>query len=256
MNRTSLAGKKGLVVGIANEQSIAWGCACALQQAGAELAATWQHDKARPHVQPLLEQLGVSIQTPLDVSREGELEALFAKINAEWGRLDFLVHSIAFAPRMDLHGRVVDCSSEGFSQAMDLSCHSFIRMARLAEPLMQSGGSLMTMSYLGAAGVLPGYGMMGPVKAALESSVRYLASELGGANIRVNAISPGPLATRAASGLPDLEGLIDDSARRAPLRRAFDIEDVGDLCTFIASDAARAITGCTLYVDGGVHILN
>ena len=256
MTRTSLHGKKGLVVGIANEQSIAWGCARALHAAGAELAATWQNDKARPHVQPLLDQLQVAIQAPLDVSRDGELEALFAQITEQWGRLDFLVHSIAFAPRDDLHGRVVDCSAQGFAQAMDLSCHSFIRMARLAEPLMPSGGSLMTMSFLGAADVLPGYGMMGPVKAALESSVRYLASELGATDIRVNAISPGPLATRAASGLPDLGGLLDDSSRRAPLRRPFGIDDVGDLCAFIASDAARAITGSTLYVDGGVHILN
>lgn len=256
MTRTSLSGKKGLIVGIANDQSIAWGCARALRAAGAELAGTWQNDKARPHVKPLLDHLEASIQEPLDVSRNGELEAVFERITNQWGQLDFLVHSIAFAPRADLHGRVVDCSADGFAQAMDLSCHSFIRMARLAEPLMKSGGSLMTMSYLGAAEVLPGYGMMGPVKAALESSVRYLASELGGADIRVNAISPGPLATRAASGLPDLGGLLNDTARRAPLRRPFDIQDVGDLCAFIASDAARAITGATLYVDGGVHIVS
>ncbi|WP_317205394.1 enoyl-ACP reductase FabI [Janthinobacterium sp.] len=256
MVRTGLQGKKGLVVGIANDQSIAWGCARALREAGAELAVTWLNDKARPHVEPLAQQVQASIAMPLDVASDAQLGALFDAIAAQWGRLDFLVHSIAFAPKQDLQGRVADSSAAGFAQAMDISCHSFLRMARLAEPLMAHGGSLMTMSYLGAEEVIGDYGLMGPVKAALESSVRYLAAELGPAGIRVNAISPGPLATRAASGIAHFETLLADAAHRAPLRRLVDIDDVGALCAFLASDAARSITGGTLYVDAGYHILN
>ena len=247
-----LQGKKGLVVGIANEHSIAWGCARAFHATGADLAITWLNDKARPHVQPLAERLEASIQMPLDVEQPGQLEAVFDAIRAQWGRLDFVLHSIAFAPAADLHGRVVDCSREGFARAMDISCHSFLRMARLAEPLMQQGGSLMTMSYLGADEVIDNYGLMGPVKAALESSVRYMATELGPKGIRVNAVSPGPLATRAAS---QFDRLMADAVQRAPLGRLVDIADVGALCTFLASDAARSMTGSTLYVDAGVHIM-
>ena len=166
-----------------------------------------------------------------------------------------MLHSIAFAPAADLHGRVIDCSREGFARAMDISCHSFLRMARLAEPLMQQGGSLMTMSYLGADEVIDNYGLMGPVKAALESSVRYMATELGPKGIRVNAVSPGPLATRAASGIAQFDRLMADAGQRAPLGRLVDIADVGALCTFLVSDAARSMTGSTLYVDAGVHIM-
>ena len=250
-----LQGKKGLVVGIANEQSIAWGCARAFHATGADLAITWLNDKARPHVQPLAERLEAGIQMPLDVEQPGQLEAVFDAIRAQWGRLDFVLHSIAFAPAADLHGRVIDCSREGFARAMDISCHSFLRMARLAEPLMQQGGSLMTMSYLGADEVIDNYGLMGPVKAALESSVRYMATELGPKGIRVNAVSPGPLATRAASGIPHFDALMDDAVRRAPLRRLVDIDEVGALCAFLAGDGGRAMTGSTLYVDAGYHIL-
>jgi len=250
-----LQGKKGLVVGIANEQSIAWGCARAFNATGADLAITWLNDKARPHVQPLAERLEAGIQMPLDVEQPGQLEAVFDAIRAQWGRLDFVLHSIAFAPAADLHGRVIDCSREGFARAMDISCHSFLRMARLAEPLMQQGGSLMTMSYLGADEVIDNYGLMGPVKAALESSVRYMATELGPKGIRVNAVSPGPLATRAASGIAQFDRLMADAVQRAPLGRLVDIADVGALCTFLASDAARSMTGSTLYVDAGVHIM-
>ncbi len=256
MVNTGLQGKKGLVVGIANEHSIAWGCARALRDAGAELAVTWLNDKARPHVEPLAQQLQAAIAMPLDVSSDIQMRALFNAIAAQWGQLDFLVHSIAFAPKQDLQGRVVDSSAYGFAQAMDISCHSFMRLAKLAEPLMQQGGSMMTMSYLGAEEVIHDYGMMGPVKAALESSVRYLASELGPAGIRVNAISPGPLATRAASGIAHFDQLLADAAARAPLRRLVDIDDVGALCAFLAGDGGRAITGGTLYVDAGYHILN
>ncbi len=251
----ALHGKRGLVVGIANEHSIAWGCALALRDAGAELAITWFNDKAQPYVEPLARAVEASIVMPLDVEQPGALEAVFDAITTQWGRLDFLIHSIAFAPKTDLHGRVVDCSREGFARAMDISCHSFARMARLAEPLMPEGGSLMTMSYIGAEEVIPDYGVMGPVKAALEASVRYLAAELGPRGIRVNAISPGPLATRAASGIPNFDALLAQTARRAPLRRLVDIAEVGALCAFLAGDSARAITGTTLYVDAGYHIL-
>ena len=250
-----LRGKKGLIVGIANEDSIAWGCARAFRAAGAELAVTWLNESARPYVEPLAEQLQAPIQMPLDVEQDGQMEAVFDALGARWERLDFVLHSIAFAPAADLHGRVADSSREGFARAMDMSCHSLARMARLAEPLMQGGGSLLTMSYLGAEEVIDNYGLMGPVKAALESTVRYLAAELGPQGIRVNAVSPGPLATRAASGIQHFDQLLADAAERAPLRRLVSIEDVGALCTFMASDASRSMTGSTLYVDAGFHIL-
>ena len=251
----ALQGKKGLVVGVANDKSIAWGCARALRDAGAELALTWFNDKARPHVEPLAQQLQAPITLPLDVDQAGQMEAVFDAIAQRWGQLDFVLHSIAFAPKSDLHGRVVDSSREGFARAMDISCHSFARIAHLAEPLMPQGGSLMTMSYVGAEEVIPGYGLMGPVEAALEASTRYLAAELGPKGIRVNAISPGPLATRAASGIPDFDALLQEAVKRAPLRRLVDIDEVGALCTFLAGDGAKAITGSTLYVDAGYHIL-
>lgn len=251
-----LHGKKGLIVGIANDRSIAWAAARAMRAAGAELAATWQGERALPYVEPLLDFLEVSIRLPLDVADDQQLQMVFDTIKTSWGRLDFLLHAVAYAPPEDLHGRVVDCSRQGFLQAMDLSCHSFVRMARAAEQLMSQGGSLMTLSYLGSQEAVPSYGLMGPVKAALESAVRYLAAELGSADIRVNAVSPGAIATRAASGLPDLNGLLQDSQSRAPLRRVLSIDDVGPLCAFLASDGACAITGETLYVDGGYHILN
>nr|WP_066410905.1 enoyl-ACP reductase FabI [Bordetella ansorpii] len=257
MNMLALNGKTGLVVGIANDSSIAWACAQAFQAAGASLAATWQNERARPHVEPLLRQLGADIQTELDVGDDLQMASVFELIRQRWGKLDFLLHSVAFAPRQDLHGRVVDSSREGFLTAMDVSCHSLMRLARHAEPLMPRGGSIMTMSYLGGPEVVPGYGLMGPVKAALEASVRYLSLELGASGIRVNAISPGAIATRAASGLPDLDALITDSQRRMPLQQmSLSIDDVGPLCTFLASDGARAITGTTMYVDGGMHVLN
>lgn len=252
----ALDGKKGLVVGIANEHSIAWGCAQAYRAAGAELAVTWLNERARPYVEPLARQLDATIAMPLDVTAPAQMAALFDAIRERWGRLDFVLHAIAFAPKADLQGRVTDSSAAGFAEAMDISCHSFLRLAHLAEPLMQGGGSLLTMSYLGADEVVDHYGLMGPVKAALEASVRYLAAELGPAGIRVNAVSPGPLATRAASGLAHFDELLAAAARRAPLRRLVTIDEVGALCAFLAGDAARSITGDTLYIDAGVHILN
>jgi len=254
-SETLLAGRKGLVVGIANDQSIAYGCARMLRGCGAELAVTWFNDKARPHVEPLARELPATIRMPLDVERTGEMEAVFDTIRERWGRLDFVLHSIAYAPARDLHGRLADTTRAGFARAMDISCHSFVRMARLAEPLMDEGGTLLTMSFLGATEVVPHYGVMGPVKAALEAAVRYLATELGPRGIRVHAVSPGPIKTRAASGIPDLDALYEEARRRAPLAREVEIDDVGSLCAFLVSDAAQAITGDVHYVDGGFHIL-
>ena len=250
-----LRGRKGLVVGIANEHSIAYGCARMFRGCGAELAVTWLNDKARPYVEPLARELAATIMMPLDVEQPGAMEAVFDTIRERWGRLDFVLHSIAYAPAADLRGRVADTSSQGFARAMDVSCHSFMRMARLAEPLMDQGGTLLTMSYLGADKVVPHYGVMGPVKAALEASVRYLATELGPRRIRVNAVSPGPIKTRAASGIPAFDELLDEARRRAPLPREVEIDDVGSMCAFLVSDAAQSVTGDVLYVDGGFHIL-
>ena len=252
---TLLAGRKGLVVGIANENSIAWGCARVFRELGAEVAVTWLNEKARPHVEPLARALDAPIAMPLDVERADEMEAVFAAVREKWGRLDFVLHSIAYAPSHDLHGRVMDSSSEGFARAMDISCHSFVRMARHAEPLMDQGGALLTVSFIGAEQVIPNYGVMGPVKSALESSVRYLAAEMGPRGIRVNAVSPGPIPTRAASGIPHFDEMAADARARAPLQRAITLEDVGTLSAFLVSDAAQSITGDTLYVDNGFHIL-
>lgn len=251
-----LSGRTGLILGLANEHSIAYGCARAIREAGAELAVTWRNERTQAHALPLVERLGCAIAMACDVEQPGSLEAVFEAIRGRWGRLDFAVHCIGAAPPADLHGRVADCSREGFLHAMDVSVHSFIRLARLAEPLMDRGGCLLTMSYLGAEEVVPQYHVMGPVKAALEAAARYLAAELGPAGIRVHPISPGPLPTRAASGLEGFDELAHRAAAKAPLRRLASIEDVGALAVFLASDAARSITGCTVYVDAGYHIVD
>ena len=256
VNLVSLEGKKGLVVGIANDKSIAWGCARLFRQAGANLAVTYLNAKAEPHVRPLAESLNSPIILPCDVTHEGEPEAVFASIRARWGRLDFLLHSIAFAPLEDLHGRVTDSTKEGFLKAMDVSCHSFIRMAKLAEPLMKDGGSLLTVSYYGSEKVVEHYNLMGPVKAALEASVRYMAVELGPKNIRVNAISPGPIATRAASGIAQFDDLLYTAKMKAPLRHLIDLDDVGYMAAFLASDAAKSITGGVHYIDCGYEVVD
>jgi len=248
-----LKGKKGLVVGVANEQSIAFGCAAKLRAFGAELAVTWLNPKAEPYVRPLAEQIDASIMAPLDVEKPGELEAVFDRIAKEWGRLDFVIHAIAFAPKEDLHGRVVDCSLEGFSRAMHVSCWSFIRMVKLAEPLMKDGGVLVTMSYYGADKVVNRYNMMGPVKSALEASVRYMAAELGPLGVRVFAVSPGPLKTRAASGIAQFDELVQMAQERAPAQRLVDIAEVGRVVAFLVGGASSGMTGDTIYVDGGLH---
>ncbi len=250
-----LKGSKALVVGVANEHSIAYGCAKAFRELGADLAITYLNEKTKTYVEPLAKELGAPIFQPLDVATPGMLETVFERIAKEWGRLDILVHSIAFAPKEDLRGPLLECSAEGFRQAMDISCHSFVRMARLANPLMKEGGTMFAMSYHGANKVVPTYSVMGPVKAALEASCRYLAHELGGKGIRVHAISPGPLKTRAASGLKDFDLLLNEAAQRAPIGELVDIMDVGFTCAYLATPYARRLSGETLYVDGGVNIM-
>jgi enoyl-[acyl-carrier protein] reductase I len=250
-----LAGKRGLVVGIANADSIAYGAARALVEGGAELAVTYLNEKAEPHVRPLAERLGAGVLAELDVTRPETCDAVFRTLASRWGSIDFLVHAVAFAPAADLRGRVTDCSAEGFAQAMHISCYSLIDLTRRAEALMTSGGSIVTMSFLGAERVVAGYGMMGPVKAALQATTRYLAAELGPAGIRVHALSSGPIRTRAASGLKDIDALVADTVERAPLHRPVTIDEVGAVTAFLASDAAAALTGETLYVDAGRHVV-
>ena len=251
-----LDGKKGLIVGIANDQSIAWGCAKAYRALGSELAITYLNDKAKKHVEPLAREVEAAIMMPLDMRIPGQLEAVFDRISEEWGSLDFVIHSIAFSPKEALQGRVVDVSREGFLSTMEISCWSFIRMAHLAEPLMTNGGTLFTMTYYGSQMVVENYNIMGVAKAALECAVRYMAAELGPKGIRVHAISPGPLATRAASGIPEFDELLAKAKVKAPARSLVSIEDVGFATAFLAHDAARLITGSTLYVDGGYHIID
>src|SRR6516164_1180145 len=255
VERPVLKGQKALVVGIANEHSIAWGCAKAFRELGADLAITYLNEKARAYVEPLAKSLDAPILEPLDVSAPGELAGVFNRIASLWGRLDILVHSIAWAPKEDLQGGLLNSSAEGFAKAMDISCHSFIRMAKLAAPLMTEGGSMFAMSYYGANRVVPNYNLMGPVKAALEAACRYLAYELGPAGIRVHAISPGPLKTRAASGLKDFDLMLNEAAEKAPLGGLVDVMDVGFACAYLASDIARRITGGTIYVDGGANVV-
>ena len=250
-----LKGSKALVVGIANEHSIAYGCAKAFRELGADVAITYVNEKTRTYVEPLAKALEAPIFMPLNVETPGMLEAVFERITSKWGSLDIVVHSIAFAPKEDLQGSLLDCSAEGFKQAMDISCHSFVRMARLAAPLMRDGGTLFAMSYYGANKVVPNYNVMGPVKAALEACCRYLAYELGNKGIRVHAISAGPLKTRAASSLKDFDLLLNEAAQKAPLGELVDIMDVGFACAYLATPYARRLSGATVYVDGGVNIM-
>ena len=248
-----LKGKRGLVVGVANGDSIAFGCAAKLRAFGAEIALTYLNDKAKTYVEPLAKQIDAGLLLPLDVTQPGQMQAVFERIQSEWGQLDFVVHSIAFAPREDLHGRITDCSQAGFLQAMQVSVHSFIEMAHFAEPLMNPGGALVTMSYYGADKVINNYNLMGPVKAALESSVRYMAKELGERDIRVFAVSPGPLRTRAASGIGHFDELIDMAVTRSPGRRLVGISEVGRVVAFLVGGGASGMTGDVIYVDAGLH---
>lgn len=251
----SLDGKTALVVGIANSNSIAYGCARALRDRGAKLAITYLNEKARPHVEPLADALGADIFMPLEVRDETQVDALFDTIRNRWTTVDTLLHSIAFAPRDDLHGRVIDSSSEGFQMAMDVSVHSFLRLIRRCEPLMPQGGTCMTVSFQGATKVVEHYNLMGPVKAALEAAVRYAAVELGPKGISVHALSPGPLRTRAASGIDAFDELLESAAARAPTHQLASIEDVGAYCAFLASTEAANVTGGVHMIDGGYGIV-
>ncbi len=251
----SLEGKKGLVVGIANESSIAYGCAKALKAAGAELAVTYLNEKSRKYVEPLAEALDARLFLPMNVESQEELDQVFEAIEEQWGEIDFVVHSIAWSPLDELHGRVVDSTSEGFARAMDISCHSLIRMAKRAEPLMKNGGSIITMSYYGSEKVVDHYNMMGPIKSALESSVRYLAAELGEKNIRVNSVSPGPMMTRAGSGIDHFDELLHEAESHSPLHRLGTPDEVGNMAAFLVSPMSSAITGGVHYVDAGHHIM-
>lgn len=242
---------KGLVVGLANDHSIAWGCVQAFNAAGCELAITHQNEKTKTYIAPLVAQVNAPIFLPLDVTDTAQMDSVFDIIEKQWGKLDFVLHSIAFAPKEDLQGRVTDCSVEGFTQAMDISCHSLIRLAKRAESLMKDGGSIVTMSYYGAEKVIDNYNLMGPVKAALEGSVRYLAHELGPKKIRVNALSPGPVMTRAASGLSHFDALMEKAAQAAPIHQLVTVEQIGEMAAFLVSDKAQHVTGQTIYVDNG-----
>jgi len=248
----NLDGKKGLILGAANERSIAWGCASMAQKMGADVLLTCLNEKARPYVEPLSMPLGIDLEV-CNVEEPDALLHLVEKAVQKWGRLDFVIHSIAWAPLEDLHGRVIDSSSVGFSRAMEVSCHSFATLAQLCAPYMNQGGAMLTMTYLGANEVVPHYGLMGPVKAALESLVRYMAVELGPLNIRVHAVSPGPILTRAASGIESFDELMQHAIEKSPLGRTVELEEIANLCAFLCSDAAKGMTGQTIYIDAGCH---
>ena len=248
----NLSGKKGLILGVANDQSIAWGCALMTKQLGADVMVTCLNEKARGYVEPLTKAEQIDLEI-CNVEDPGALEALVNNAVKKFGQLDFVIHSIAWAPLEDLHGRVVDSSSMGFARAMEVSCHSFATLAKLCAPYMPRGGALLTMTYLGADEAVPHYGLMGPVKAALESLVRYMAVELGGNGIRVHAVSPGPILTRAASGIDHFDELMREAAQKSPLGRPVRLDEIASLSTFLCSDAASGMTGQTIYVDGGCH---
>lgn len=250
-----LKGKRGLVVGVANDHSIAFGCAAKLRAFGAEIALTYLNDKSKTYVEPLAKQIDADLLLPLDVTQPGQVQAVFEQIREKWGSIDFIIHSIAFAPKDDLHGRITDCSRDGFVQAMQISCHSLIEIAHHAEPLLNPGGAIITMSYYGADKVVEHYNMMGPVKAALESTVRYMAKDLGEKDVRVFAVSPGPLRTRASSGINHFDELIEMATTRSPGRRLVDIAEVGRVVAFLVSGSASGMTGDVIYVDAGLHIM-
>lgn len=255
MEPFSLDGKKGLIVGIANDLSIAYGCAKVLKALGATLAVTYASSKSEQYVKPLAEELGAAIFMKMDVRDDGQLDAVFSNIKELWGELDFVIHSIAFANKVDLQAKVIDCSREGFLEAMDISCYSLIKLSNLAAPLMKNGGSILAMSYIGSERVVDNYGIMGPIKAALESTTKYLASELGYKGIRVNAISSGPIKTRAAGGIAQFDSMLTHAHNISPLQRVLTPDDVGNLSAFLTSNAAICITGEVIHVDCGYHIM-
>ena len=251
---TLMAGKRGLIMGVANNRSIAWGIAKAVAAQGAEVAFTYQGDALKKRVEPLAAELGKSIVMPCDVTDSASMDAVFAELKAKWGRLDFLVHAIAFADKAELDGRYVDTSEENFTKSLLISCYSFTALAKRAEPLMTNGGSLVTLTYYGAEKVMPHYNVMGVAKAALEASVRYLAADLGRGNIRVNAISAGPIKTLAASGISDFRYILKWNEYNSPLRRTVTIEEVGASGLYLLSELGRAVTGEIHHVDAGYHV--
>jgi enoyl-[acyl-carrier protein] reductase I len=250
-----MAGKRGLIMGVANNRSIAWGIARALADQGAEIALTYQGDAFRKRVEPLAAELGAIVVGHCDVTDMETVDAVFDKLQAEWGKIDFLVHAIAFSDKDELVGRYVETTRDNFLRSMDISVYSFTAVAKRAEPLMTDGGSLLTLTYYGAEKVMPHYNVMGVAKAALEASVRYLAVDLGGSNIRVNALSAGPIKTLAASGIGDFRYILKWNEYNAPLKRSVTIEEVGDTALYLLSQLSRGVTGEVVHVDSGYHVV-
>lgn len=250
-----LAGKRGLIMGVANNRSIAWGIARAARQQGAELAFTYQGDALKKRVGPLAEQLDAILVGHCDVTDGASIDAVFAEVERVWGKLDFIVHCIAFSDKDELTGRYLETSEENFNKSLNISCYSFTAVAQRAEKLMRDGGSMLTLTYYGAEKWMPHYNVMGVAKAALEASVRYLAADLGPDNIRVNAISAGPIKTLAASGIGDFRYILKWNEYNAPLRRTVTIEEVGETAAFLLSDLSRGVTGEVLHVDAGYHVV-
>jgi enoyl-[acyl-carrier protein] reductase I len=254
-NKPLMAGTRGLIMGVANNRSIAWGIAQACAREGAELAFTFQGDALKKRVEPLAASLGAKIVLPCDVTNPGSLDQVFDALQRDWGKLDFVVHAIAFSDKDELTGRYVDTSADNFTKTMFISCYSFTAIAQRAETLMTDGGSLLTLTYFGAEKWMPHYNVMGVAKAALEASVRYMAADLGPKNIRVNAISAGPIKTLAASGIGDFRYILRWNEYNSPLRRTVTIEEVGDSALYLLSRLGRAVTGEILHVDAGYHVV-
>jgi len=251
-----MRGKRGLVIGVANQRSLAWGIAKACRMHGAELAFTYQGDALKRRVVPLAEEVGGIVVGHCDVTEPATIDAVFAALQSAWGTIDFLVHAIAFSDKDELDGRYVDTTAENFSKTMLVSCYSLTAVAQRAEKLMPNGGAMLTLTYYGAEKWMPHYNVMGVAKAALEAAVRYIAAEVGPKGIRVHAISPGPLATRAASGIPEFDELMDKAQSQAPTRSLVSIDDVGRATAFLALDGAKLITGGVTFIDGGYHIVD
>lgn len=250
-----MAGRKGLIMGVANDRSIAWGIAAALAAEGAELAFTYQSDSIARRVTPLAASVGSSLVLECDVSDDGQLDAVFADLEREWGRLDFVVHAIAYSEKSELKGRYVDTTRENFRNTLDISCFSFTNVARRAAAMMTEGGSMITLSYLGSVRTIPNYNVMGIAKAALEASVRYIATDVGGRGIRVNALSPGPMRTLAGSAIADARYVYRYSETNSPLERNIELEEVGNAALFLLSDLSSGMTGEVHYVDGGLRVV-
>ena len=250
-----MAGKKGLVMGIANDRSIAWGIADALSRHGAELAFTFQNEAIEKRVRPLAEVVGAQHVLPCDVAADGDLDSVFAALEKSWDTMDFAVHAIAYSDKNELKGQYVDTTPDNFTQTMDISCFSFTKMAQLAAPLMKNGGSLLTLSYTGSRRVMPNYNVMGVAKAALEASVRYLAADLGPQGVRVNALSAGPMRTLAGSAIADARAVYRWNAEHSPLRRNVSLQEVGNAALYLLSDLSNGVTGEVHHVDSGYNII-